>query len=144
MHVAGLRIRPGIEDRNHRAALPFLRRIAHLHGARAMAKRPEIVWREPACAAQRIWTFAVFRHGDTLSPDRVMSQAVHGEQGPRADRSGEIYRGPAFSERSDRSCYGPTRLPASASRNRSANSALRYGLLRMIDFPGARPSLFSI
>jgi len=43
MHVAGLRVRPGIEDRDHRAVLPLLRRVAHLHGARAMAEGAEIV-----------------------------------------------------------------------------------------------------
>jgi len=31
MHVAGLGVRPGVEDRNHRAVFPLLRRVTHLH-----------------------------------------------------------------------------------------------------------------
>src|SRR5882724_4747846 len=54
MHVAGLRVRPGVEDRDHRAALPLLRRVTHLHGARAMAKGTKIVGREPARAAELV------------------------------------------------------------------------------------------
>src|SRR5580704_15832261 len=65
MHVAGLRIRPGVEDRDHRPALPFLRRIAHLHRARAMAKGPQIIRREPARAAERFRCFLVFCHDGT-------------------------------------------------------------------------------
>src|ERR1700676_5448460 len=38
MHVAGLRVRPGVEDRDHRTIFPFLRRVAHLHRARTMAE----------------------------------------------------------------------------------------------------------
>src|SRR6201999_1067641 len=52
MHVAGLRIRPCVEDRDDGTILPLLRRIAHLHRARAMAEGAEIVGREPACAAE--------------------------------------------------------------------------------------------
>ena len=65
MHVAGLRVRPGVEDRDHRAVLPLLRRIAHLHGARAVAEGPQIVGREPARAAQRFRCFLVFCHDRT-------------------------------------------------------------------------------
>src|SRR5438445_9868573 len=54
MHVAGLRIRPGVEDRNDRAALPFLRRVAHLHRARAVAEGAEIVRGKPTRAAELV------------------------------------------------------------------------------------------
>ena len=54
MHVAGLRVRPGVEDRDDGPALPLLRRIAHLHRARAVAEGPEIVGREPAGAAELV------------------------------------------------------------------------------------------
>src|SRR5437660_12033377 len=52
MHVAGLRVRPGVENRDDRPAFPFLRRVAHLHGARAVTERAEIVGRERARAAE--------------------------------------------------------------------------------------------
>ena len=58
MHVAGLRVRPGVEDRDDRAVLPLLRRVAHLHGARAMAEGAEIVGRKPARAAKRFRSFS--------------------------------------------------------------------------------------
>ena len=65
MHVAGLRVRPGVEDRDHRAALPLLRRVAHLHRARAMAEGTEIVGRKPARAAQRFRSFFLVCHYGT-------------------------------------------------------------------------------
>jgi hypothetical protein len=70
MHVTGLRIRPGVDDRDDRAVLPFLRRIAHLHGARAMTEGPKIVRSEPARAAQPGGTF---RLGETDRHPRTCS-----------------------------------------------------------------------
>ena len=52
MGVAGVEVGPGVEDADHRPACPIVRRIAHLHHARAMAEAPEIVGGEPARAAQ--------------------------------------------------------------------------------------------
>src|SRR3981081_2421473 len=52
VHVAGLSVRPGVEDGDDRPADPILRRVAHLHGARAMAEGAQIVGREPARAAE--------------------------------------------------------------------------------------------
>src|SRR5260370_41041585 len=62
MHVAGLRVRPRVEDRDHLTALPFLRRVTHLRGARAMAKGAEIVGREPARAAELVGTLFPVGH----------------------------------------------------------------------------------
>ena len=89
MHVAGLRVRPGIEDRDHRAAFPLLRRITHLHGARAMAEGAEIVGRKPARAAQRFRSFlVVFRHGNTCSRPWLRSSHRRSMRSkPCADRS---------------------------------------------------------
>ena len=67
MRVAGLRVGPGIEDRDHRPALPLLRRVAHLHGARAVAEGAQIVGGEPARAAQRFRMFPVVGHDHTCS-----------------------------------------------------------------------------
>ena len=52
MHMAGLKVRPRIDDRNDRFAGPFLGRIAHLHGARAMAEAAQIGGAEPPRRAQ--------------------------------------------------------------------------------------------
>jgi len=51
MHVTGLRVRPGVEDRDHRTPSPLFRCVAHLHGAGAMAEGTEIVGRKPSRAA---------------------------------------------------------------------------------------------
>src|ERR1017187_6773597 len=70
MHVAGLRIRPGVENGDDRTAAPFLRRVAHLHRARAMAEGPEIVGREPARAAERFRTFLFWHLGTCARPEK--------------------------------------------------------------------------
>ncbi len=57
MHVAGLSVGPGIEDRNDRPVFPLLGRVAHLHRARAMAKGAQIVGRKPARATKRLRSF---------------------------------------------------------------------------------------
>ncbi|KAH2812032.1 hypothetical protein KXV85_005237, partial [Aspergillus fumigatus] len=54
VHVAGLRIRPCVEDGDDRAVLPFLRRVSHLHRARTVAEGAEIIGGEPARAAQLV------------------------------------------------------------------------------------------
>ena len=54
VHVAGLRVRPGVEDCDDRRALPLLRCITHLHRPRAMAEGAQIVGGEPACAAELV------------------------------------------------------------------------------------------
>ena len=59
MGVAGVEVRPGVEDADHRPADPILGRIAHLHHARAMAEAAQIVGGEPARAAQ---LFGLFGH----------------------------------------------------------------------------------
>ena len=69
MHVAGLRVRPGVEDRDDRAALPLLRRVAHLHRARAMAEGAQIVGREPARAAELVGGLFLVGHVGTTSQD---------------------------------------------------------------------------
>src|SRR6202158_3346125 len=65
--VAGLRVRPGIEDRDHGAVLPLLRRVAHLHGAGAVAEGAQIVGREPARSAERFRAFFLLCHNPTRS-----------------------------------------------------------------------------
>ncbi len=85
MHVAGLRVGPGVEDRDQRPILPLFRRVAHLHGAGAVTEGSEIVGRKPARAAQRLRRFldGFFRHRDTrCRPFQVISQAVPAEQAP--------------------------------------------------------------
>src|SRR6185295_8197758 len=52
MGVAGLQVGPGVDDRDHRLALPLLGRVAHLHGARAVAERAQVGRAEPAGGAQ--------------------------------------------------------------------------------------------
>jgi hypothetical protein len=79
MHVAGLGVGPGVEDGDDRLAGPFLRRVAHLHRARAMTEGAQIVGREPARAAQLIGSpvprLAV-RHGLFLRAGRDHIHAV--------------------------------------------------------------------
>jgi hypothetical protein len=62
-----------------------------------MAKGSEIVRRKPPRTAERIWTFLVFGHDDTCSRplNRVMSQAIHGEQGPLVSNRRFLRRLPA-------------------------------------------------
>src|SRR4051812_47825416 len=52
MGVAGVRIRPGVDDADHRLAGVVAAVVAHLRGARAMAERAQVVHPEPAVAAQ--------------------------------------------------------------------------------------------
>src|SRR5262249_42237730 len=52
VHVAGLRIRPGVEDGDDRPVLPLLRCVTHLHRTGAVAEGAEVVGRKPARAAQ--------------------------------------------------------------------------------------------
>ena len=78
MHVAGLRVRPGVEDRDDRTALPFLRRVAHLHGARAMAKGAKIVGRKPARATERFGTFLVCHAGTCSRPSGHLTGRLPG------------------------------------------------------------------
>ena len=52
MRMAVADVAPGVEDGNDGLALPVLMVVAHLHGARAVAKAAEIVGLEPAGAAQ--------------------------------------------------------------------------------------------
>src|SRR6267378_4718246 len=75
MHVAGLRVRPGVEDRDDRAALPLLRRVTHLHGARAMAKGAQIVGRKPARAAELVGALFLVDHVGTTWWDGL-SEAI--------------------------------------------------------------------
>ena len=63
MGVAGVDVRPGIDDGHHRPADPILRPIAHLHEARAMAEGAQIVGREPAGASELRGGLASCRHG---------------------------------------------------------------------------------
>src|SRR5258708_278963 len=81
MDMAGLRIRPGVEDRDHRPARPFLRRVAHLHGPRAMAERPEIVRSKPARAAQRFGALFLVRHWAPVG--EAEAWAAPPSEGPR-------------------------------------------------------------
>ena len=50
--VAWDHVRPGVQDGAHRLVRPVGRRIAHLHEARAVRRRAQVVRREPAGAAQ--------------------------------------------------------------------------------------------
>jgi hypothetical protein len=50
--VAGLQVRPGVDDGNDRLARPLLRRVTHLHRTGAMAEGPEICRAEPARGPQ--------------------------------------------------------------------------------------------
>ena len=54
VQVAGVDLRPGVEDRDHGLAGPVLRREPHLHRAGAVAEAPQVVLGEPARAAQRV------------------------------------------------------------------------------------------
>src|ERR1700733_8892378 len=108
MHMAGLRVRPGIENRDHRPVLPLLRRIAHLHRARAMAEGAEIVGREPARAAERFRSFLSCHESTCVSSLKVISQAVGAGQAPLSagltpDASADLVAGRAFS-RNRKSC----------------------------------------
>ena len=70
MGVAGIEIGPGVEDADHRPAGPILRRVAHLHHARAMAEAAEIVRRRTSarCAAVRgFWASSCSLRDDLLS-----------------------------------------------------------------------------
>src|SRR5258708_14735744 len=62
MHVAGVRVRPGVYDRDDRPGLPLLRRVSHVHRARAVAEGAKVVGREPARAAELIGRFVLVGH----------------------------------------------------------------------------------
>jgi hypothetical protein len=47
VHMAGLQVRPSVNDGDNRFTLPLLRRVAHLHGAGAVAERTQVGWAEP-------------------------------------------------------------------------------------------------
>ena len=68
--VTRVDVRPRVHNGNHRFAGPVLRGIAHLHGARAVAKRAQVVWCKPTGAAQLIGVFGgVFQaHARIQSP----------------------------------------------------------------------------
>ena len=63
MRVAGVEIRPGVDDPDHGPADPILRRVSHLHQPRAMAEAAQIVRREPASAAKLTGLKAALSHG---------------------------------------------------------------------------------
>ena len=52
VHVAGLQVGPGVQDRDDGLAGPFLRRVAHLHRARPVPETAQVGRAEPAGAAQ--------------------------------------------------------------------------------------------
>ena len=52
--VALVDVGPGIDDPDDRLALPIDRRVAHLHEARTVAERAQVVRREPACTTQGV------------------------------------------------------------------------------------------
>ncbi len=52
VRVAVADVAPGIDDGDDRTALPVGMVVTHLHGARAVPERAEVVGREPAGAAQ--------------------------------------------------------------------------------------------
>ena len=57
MTVARIDIRPSINNANDWFTGPVFGAIAHLHGARTMAKRAQIIGGKPACTAQRLGSF---------------------------------------------------------------------------------------
>ena len=123
VHVAGLRVRPGVEDRDHGAALPLLRRVAHLHGARTMAEGAQIVGGEPARAAQRFRMFLVVWHDPHLfETGQVISQAVCAGQ---ARCWPALAHGSRFQETSP--------VAANASPSRWASSAWRFDIWFILD-----------
>jgi hypothetical protein len=86
MGVAGVGVGPGVEDRDHRLAGPFLRREAHLHGAGSVAEGAQVVGREPAGAAEGVGRLAGrVGHDDSLPSEgsvaaewtRVVATLMH-------------------------------------------------------------------
>ena len=63
MGVAWVDVGPRIHNADQRLARPVFGPVAHLHGARAMAERAQIIGREPACAAQSFGGFDASAHG---------------------------------------------------------------------------------
>ncbi len=63
VHVAGLCIRPRVEDRDDRPVLPLLGRVTHLHRARAMAEGAQVVGRKPARAAELVGSLPAAHDG---------------------------------------------------------------------------------
>ena len=57
MAMAGVDIRPSINNADHWLTGPVFGAIAHLHGTRTMAKRAQIIGGKPACTAQRLGSF---------------------------------------------------------------------------------------
>ena len=66
MGVTGLRIGPGVHDGNDGFAVPILLVVAHLHFAGTMAKGTQVVWREPAGAAQGLRGLFLIGHDSTF------------------------------------------------------------------------------
>ena len=66
VHVAGIEVRPAVQDGNQRLAFPVLAVVPHLHDPGAMVEGAKVIVRQPALAAQ----FFQFRHysGSRLSP----------------------------------------------------------------------------
>jgi hypothetical protein len=64
--MAGLRVGPGVHDGDDGFAVPVLLVISHLHFAGTMAKGTQIVWREPAGAAQGFRSLFLVGHDSTF------------------------------------------------------------------------------
>ena len=78
MPMAGVDLAPGIDDADHRLAGPIGAVIAELAQPRAMAERAQIVFAEPAIAAQLFGRFLVLRMscGDLLTLGHCLPPSV--------------------------------------------------------------------
>src|SRR5579863_167907 len=76
MAVAGVDIAPGVDDADHRLANPVGAVVARLLQARAMAERAQVVFAEPAIAAQVLGRFLLRFHSHTRCYSAVAPVAL--------------------------------------------------------------------